>query len=69
MGMYTQIGPIGLTGGNPTFYDYVKRPNKFILPSMQSPFRFDFPRTENRVKRKLAFINPKTGTASISRCR
>src|SRR5690606_22562352 len=28
---------------------------------------FDFPRTENRVKRKLAFKNPKTGSTSILR--
>jgi|SRR5690606_24828142 hypothetical protein len=27
----------------------------------------DFPRTENRVKRKLAFKNPKTGSTSILR--
>jgi len=30
---------------------------------------FDFPRTENRVKRELAFKNPKTGSTSILRWR
>ena len=30
---------------------------------------FDFPRTEKRLKRKLAFKNPKTGSTSILRRR
>ena len=31
-GMYTQSDPIGLEGGNPTLYGYVRDPNKWIDP-------------------------------------
>ena len=52
--------------------DYIPRSVYFlkivaIYARPISFFAFDFSRTENRVKPKLVFINPKTGSTSILR--
>lgn len=49
MGTYTQIDPIGLVGGNPTLYGYVKDTNKFIDPfglEIDDPFKIFFSQEE-----------------------
>ena len=42
-GIYTQCDPIGLEGGNPTVYGYVRDPNIWIDPIGLNPWN-DFQR-------------------------
>ncbi|WP_205763132.1 RHS repeat-associated core domain-containing protein [Aneurinibacillus aneurinilyticus] len=38
-GIYTQLDPIGLAGGNPTLYGYVNDPNTWIDPLGWAPWK------------------------------